>query len=214
MRTCSGPLCTRSDFFLLFLWKNDFLCNEVCWTMLKSVVHVYTVIPGYVDIRYTSSVLDCGLEPCSGQIKEYKMGTKCICCFSTKQVGQVHFVLDQHAELDFIVLAHWNNSLQVDISLNWTHYSDSEPTCLVEKQQIHPMSMYYKYYYQQVKVAIFRFLPFVFMKKWFSVQWGLLNNVEKCCIYSHTWLCQYQIHLECSTLDCGFEPFSGQIKEY
>jgi hypothetical protein len=76
-----------SDFFLLFLWKNDFLCNEVCWTMLKSVVHVYTVIPGYVDIRYTSSVLDFGFEPCSGQIKEYKIGTKCICCFSTKQVG-------------------------------------------------------------------------------------------------------------------------------
>jgi hypothetical protein len=50
--------------------------------MLKSVV--YTVIPGYVEIRYTSSVLDCGFEPCSGQIKEYKIG---ICCFSTKQVG-------------------------------------------------------------------------------------------------------------------------------
>jgi hypothetical protein len=66
----------------------------------------------------------------------------------------------------------------------------------------YPMSMYYKYYYQQIKVAIFRFLPFVFMKKWFSVQWGLLNNVEKCCtcIYSHTWLCRYQIHLECARL--------------
>ena len=50
--------------------------------MLKSVV--YTVIPGYVNIRYTSSALDCGFEPCSGQIKEYKIG---ICCFSTKQVG-------------------------------------------------------------------------------------------------------------------------------
>ena len=60
-----------SDFFLLFLWKNDFLCNEVCWTMLKCVV--YTVIPGYVNIRCTSSALDCGFEPCSGQIKEYKM---------------------------------------------------------------------------------------------------------------------------------------------
>ena len=56
---------------------------------------------------------------------------------------QVHFVLDQHAELDFIVLAHWNNSLQVDISLNWTHYSDSEPTCLVEKQQIHFVPILY-----------------------------------------------------------------------
>ena len=50
--------------------------------MLKSVV--YTVIPGYVNIRYTSSALDCGFEPSSGQIKEYKIG---ICSFSTKQVG-------------------------------------------------------------------------------------------------------------------------------
>jgi hypothetical protein len=40
--------------------------------MLKSVV--YTVIPGYVNIRYTSSAQDCGFEPCSGQIKEYKIG--------------------------------------------------------------------------------------------------------------------------------------------
>jgi hypothetical protein len=31
---------------------------------------------------------------------------------------QVHFVLNQHAELDFIVLAHWNNNLRVDMSLN------------------------------------------------------------------------------------------------
>jgi hypothetical protein len=77
--------------------------------MLKSVV--YTVIPGYVNIRYTSSALDCGLEPCSGQIKEYKIN------FQWEHV-QVHFVLDQHAELNFIVLAHWNNNLQVDMSLN------------------------------------------------------------------------------------------------
>jgi hypothetical protein len=31
---------------------------------------------------------------------------------------QVHFVLNQHAELDFIVLAHWNNNLRVYMSLN------------------------------------------------------------------------------------------------
>ena len=69
--------------FLPFVFmKKYFLCDELCRTMLKSVV--YTVIPGYVEIRYTSSVLDCGFEPCSGQIKEYKIG---ICCFSTKQVG-------------------------------------------------------------------------------------------------------------------------------
>jgi hypothetical protein len=30
----------------------------------------------------------------------------------------VCFVLDQHAELDFIVLAQWNNNLQIDISLH------------------------------------------------------------------------------------------------
>jgi len=52
--------------------------------MLNSVV--YTVIPGYVDIRYTSSALDCGVEPCSGQTKDYKIGIH-VCCFSTKQVG-------------------------------------------------------------------------------------------------------------------------------
>jgi hypothetical protein len=80
------------------------------------------------------------------------------------------------AELDFIVLAHWNNNLRVDMSLN----SDT---------------LFWFHYYQQVNVVIFRFLPFVFMKKWFSVQWGLLNNVEKCCIYSHTWLCQYNNNL-------------------
>jgi hypothetical protein len=31
---------------------------------------------------------------------------------------QVHFELNQHAELDFIVLTHWNNNLRVDMSLN------------------------------------------------------------------------------------------------
>jgi len=50
--------------------------------MLNSVV--YTVIPGYVDIRYTSSALDCGFKPCSGQTKDYTIG---ICCFCTKQVS-------------------------------------------------------------------------------------------------------------------------------
>ena len=33
---------------------------------------------------------------------------------------EVHFVLDQHAELDFYS-ANWNNSPQVDISLNSRH---------------------------------------------------------------------------------------------
>ena len=31
---------------------------------------------------------------------------------------EVRFVLDQHAELNFIVLAHWNNSVRVDMSLH------------------------------------------------------------------------------------------------
>jgi hypothetical protein len=31
---------------------------------------------------------------------------------------EVRFVLDQHAELDFIVLAHWNNNSRIDISLH------------------------------------------------------------------------------------------------
>jgi len=35
--------------------------------------------------------------------------------------GEVGFVLDQHAELDFIVLAHWNNSPQVDNVVPFRH---------------------------------------------------------------------------------------------
>jgi hypothetical protein len=101
-----------SDFFLLFLWKNDFLCNEVCWTMLKSVV--YTVIPGYVNIRYTSSALDCGQFSNFSAISWREQVN-----FQWEHV-QVHFVLDQHAELDFIVLAHWNNNLRVDMSIACT----------------------------------------------------------------------------------------------
>jgi hypothetical protein len=31
---------------------------------------------------------------------------------------KVRFVLDQRAELDFIVLAHWNNSPRIDMSLH------------------------------------------------------------------------------------------------
>ena len=61
-------------------------------------------------------------------------------------VDKVHFVLDQHAELDFIVLAHWNNSLRVDMSLHldtlfWFQANQSllillNAVCLAEKQQI------------------------------------------------------------------------------
>ena len=32
------------------------------------------------------------------------------------KASDVRFVLDQHAELDFIVLAHWNNSRRIDMS--------------------------------------------------------------------------------------------------
>jgi hypothetical protein len=32
--------------------------------------------------------------------------------------NDVHFEIDQHPKLDFIALAHWNNSLQVEMSLN------------------------------------------------------------------------------------------------
>ena len=57
--------------------------------------------------------------------------------------GDVHFVLDQHTvSWIFIVLAHWKNNIQVNISLN----SDTlfclcscslfNATCLAEKQQI------------------------------------------------------------------------------
>jgi hypothetical protein len=56
--------------------------------------------------------------------------------------NDVRFVLDQHAYLDFfIVLAYWNNSLRVDISLHsdrvsWTRANKSlllfNAECLVD----------------------------------------------------------------------------------
>ena len=59
---------------------------------------------------------------------------------------EVCFVLDHHTELDFIVLAHWNNSPWVDMSLHsdtlfWFRANQSllfllNAVCLVEKQQI------------------------------------------------------------------------------
>ena len=60
---------------------------------------------------------------------------------------EVHFVLDQCTELDFfIVLAHWNNSPQVDMSFHsdtlfWFRANQSllfllNAACLAEKQQI------------------------------------------------------------------------------
>ena len=58
---------------------------------------------------------------------------------------EVRCVLDQHAELDFIVLAHWNNSLWVDMTLHSDtlfRFRANQPllfllhaACLVEKQQ-------------------------------------------------------------------------------
>ena len=59
---------------------------------------------------------------------------------------EVRFVLDQHAELDFIVLAHWNNSPRVNMpphadTLFWFRVNQSllfllNAACLVEKQPI------------------------------------------------------------------------------
>lgn len=126
-------------------------------------------------------------------------------------------VEDRKVELN-LAIVQTNYLLHIDMDIeeelvdnfverDWTEiYSYSE--CLGEVKNLELgenqwnliETLYYKYYYQQVKVSIFRFLPFVFMKKLFSVQWGLLNNVEKCCIYSNTWLCWYLIHLECVRL--------------
>jgi hypothetical protein len=44
-------------------------------------------------------------------------------------VDDVCLVLDQHADLDFHRLAHWNNSTRVDMPTR-IHYSDSEPASL------------------------------------------------------------------------------------
>jgi hypothetical protein len=96
-----------------------------------------------------SSAVEGGFEPLSGQTKDYKT---VICCFSAKHPtlrskskdwlfkanstifqlyhvnfrwddDEVRFLLDQHAEIDLsIVLAHWSNSPQVDMSL---HLADS-----------------------------------------------------------------------------------------
>ena len=57
---------------------------------------------------------------------------------------EVRFVLDQHAELDFFALAHWNNSLRVHMSLHsdtlfWFRANQSlllNAACLLENQQI------------------------------------------------------------------------------
>jgi hypothetical protein len=53
---------------------------------------------------------------------------------------EVHFVLNQHAELDFIVLAHWNNSPQKDMSPHSDTFSHLlfllNAACLAKKQQI------------------------------------------------------------------------------
>jgi hypothetical protein len=43
---------------------------------------------------------------------------------------EVHFILDQHALLHFLVLAHWKNSLQIDMSphsdtLSWFRVNQS-----------------------------------------------------------------------------------------
>jgi hypothetical protein len=50
---------------------------------------------------------------------------------------EIRFVLDQHAELDFNVLAHWNNSPRVNMS---PHSGNIilllNAVCLAEKQQI------------------------------------------------------------------------------
>ena len=35
--------------------------------------------------------------------------------------NDILIVLDQHAEFDYIVLAHWNNRQQVDMSLHSRH---------------------------------------------------------------------------------------------
>jgi hypothetical protein len=54
--------------------------------MLSKVILMILVVTFFeVSLSMTfAGALDCGFEPCSGQIKEYKIG---ICCFSTKQVG-------------------------------------------------------------------------------------------------------------------------------
>jgi hypothetical protein len=71
-----------------------------------------------------SSVVDHGLDPRSGQTKDYKIG---ICCFSVKRENKLIFnemmmssALYKTNTLSwiFIVLAHWNNSLRVDMSLH------------------------------------------------------------------------------------------------
>jgi hypothetical protein len=58
----------------------------------------------------------------------------------------VRFVLDQHAELDFIVPAHWNNNPRINMPLHsdtlfWFRANQSlllllNAACLAEKQQI------------------------------------------------------------------------------
>jgi hypothetical protein len=64
--------------------------------------HLYgNHIGGVMVCVLTSSVVDRRFESRLDQTKDYKLG---ICCFSAKHTvvkNEVHFVLDQHAELDY-----------------------------------------------------------------------------------------------------------------
>jgi hypothetical protein len=104
-------------------------------------------IGGVMVSVLASSTVDRGFEPRSGQTKDFKMG---ICCFSAKHANSAIFQL-HHGKNQlifneimirsalystnslswiFIVLAHWNNSLWIDMSpysdtLSWSRTNKS-----------------------------------------------------------------------------------------
>ena len=51
---------------------------------LLSTVHERNFIGGVIVSVLTSSAVDCGFKPLSGQTKDYKMG---ICCFSAEHTA-------------------------------------------------------------------------------------------------------------------------------
>jgi len=94
------------------------------------------------SLKVNAWVSDCGLMP-SEKFFSYIMART---SYIQWEDNDACFVLNQHTGLYFVMLAHWNNSLRVDMSLHsdtlsWFRAKRSllfllNALCLVEKQQI------------------------------------------------------------------------------
>jgi len=85
---------------------------------------------GYIFILHNICVRD---DCCSMSVEQFfSYITMRISYFLKEMVMISVFVLDQHIELNFLLLTLWNNSPQLDISLQstLTHYPDSDPSSI------------------------------------------------------------------------------------